>query len=125
MDGDARLRDVKSVPASERPLDMVSFRTEVSPLSRLIPDTRCGLIFAGLIISCVFFLTGSSNGIGGTGMFGACPDCWLHRLVDLSIRGTCRFRSGMSPVNALSDSFMSYPRDDVPRTPWEKLRGCP
>lgn len=73
--GEVKLMEVKSVSACENALDADSSSTEVSPLSKLIPDTRCGLKSVGMVPNWAFLLAGSSMGSGGIGTSGACPGC--------------------------------------------------
>ena len=70
--GVVKLIEVKSVSACENAREADPPSTDVSPLSRLMPDTRCGL---RSILDCPSLLAGSSIGSGGTGTSGACPGC--------------------------------------------------
>ena len=83
--GEARLIEVKSVSACEKAPDKVLSRTEVSPLRRLYPDTRLGLIEAGLRVFRKVVLVERSKGRGGTGMLGGCPIGSPPRLLDRGI----------------------------------------
>lgn len=124
--GELKLIEVKSVSAWEKALDAMSSKTEVSPLNRLVPDTRRGLDSAGLLMTAWNFLVAlSSNGSGGIGMVGACPGCWLHRLLDLRIRANCVFAwSALSP-DAVTGPCAVFVFSIDAIAPWEKLRCCP
>lgn len=73
--GEVKLIEVKSVSACENALDVDSSSTDVSPLSKLIPDTRCGLKSIGIFLDWASLLAGNSMGSGGIGTSGACPGC--------------------------------------------------
>ena len=68
---DARLMDVKSVPACEKALDQLSSSMDVCSLNRLPPDARLILCSGLFTLGNVFDVI--SNGNGGSGCVGADP----------------------------------------------------
>lgn len=68
--GDVRLTEVKSVSACENAFDRVWSRTDVSPLRRLYPEIRRGLVSAAVDTVCDVLLVGRCIGNGGTGKLG-------------------------------------------------------